>query len=133
MWAFLCAFSYLQAPNCANPCSAPIKQKLHGVVRPLSLKTDVIKKRYGHISSCSISYYRQGVADYGNGTYLSGTELPARQTRVRARTTLDPPNLSRPRLDHGRPQRATRLSLFQAPDYLLVVEWQPQLLQDRWP
>jgi GATA-binding protein len=40
----------------------PIAQKLHGVVRPLSLKTDVIKKR------CAISrelrLYRGGVADY---------------------------------------------------------------------
>src|SRR5262245_27172131 len=38
--------SVYHVPSVFYPRSNEVLQKLHGVVRPLSLKTDVIKKRY---------------------------------------------------------------------------------------
>jgi GATA-binding protein len=59
-------------------------QKLHGVVRPLSLKTDVIKKRY----SISLDPYLCGIADSGHDLSLRNRASGAPSAGARKNSVL---------------------------------------------
>ncbi|KAI0320784.1 hypothetical protein OF83DRAFT_1103200 [Amylostereum chailletii] len=111
-------------PLC-NACG--LFYKLHGVVRPLSLKTDVIKKR---CVLCLVQPGHEGDLSPPSH-YLAGTERPAPQAEDPARADPSCPSWRPRREGRGRRRRATRRRGRRDRGYRRGVGWAGERRQAR--